>query len=137
MYSIEATNPKDWKWIAGIFQTLTDAEGFLNLIPEPARALQRIVEIHTTNYPVFIVENEGFQYGDLAFIQSVLKGLTPIGDEDHIHLNVYAVREDFAPDIPGSDYMGSLLHWHITDDSLAPQRSKALYAELKKIVRDA
>jgi hypothetical protein len=112
-------------------------ERFLNLVPESVRALQRIVEIQITNYPIFIVEDEGFQYGDLAFIQSVLKGLTPIGDEDHIHVNVYAVREDFAPDIPGTDYMGMLLHWHITDDSLAPPRLKALNAELRKIVHDA
>ncbi len=137
MYSIEATNAKNWKWISGIFQTLADAEGFLSLVPEPARSLQRIVEIQATKYPGFIVEDNGFQYGDLGFIQTRLKGLTPYGDEDQVHMNVYAVLEDFAPDIPGRDSMGSLLHWHITDELLVSPRSEVFDEELKELARSA
>lgn len=137
MYSIEATNAKSWKWISGIFQTFEEAEGFLNLVPEPARSLQRILEIQPAKYPVFIIENNGFQYGDLGFIQTRLKSLTPSGDEDHIHMNVYAVLEDFIPDVPGRDSMGSLLHWHITDEALVPPRSEVFDEELRELARNA
>jgi hypothetical protein len=52
-------------------------------------------------------------------------------------LNVYAIREDFAPSEPGIDSMGSLLHWHITDWTLVPPRSEVFDEELAKIARDA
>lgn len=136
MYSIEAQNSKGWKWISGIFQSLAGAEGFLVLIPEAARALQRIVEIQPEKYPLFIIEDNGFQYGDLGFIQTRLKSLSPDGDEDHVHMNVYAVLEDFVPKVPGRDSMGSLLHWHITNESLVPPRSEVFDEELKELARN-
>jgi hypothetical protein len=133
MFAIEATNPKKWRWIAAIFHDRHRAEAFLQSVPETARPLQHIVEIPVENYPVFVVEDQGFEYGDLAFVRAKLKGLTQKGDEDFIHLNVYAVKEDFSPDVPGIDGMGSLLHWHVTDDTLQPPRSVVFDEELEEI----
>ena len=137
MFSIEATNTKKWRWIAGIFAHRATAEAFLLSVPEAARSMQHIVELPVSRYPVFVVEERGFEYGDLNFVRAKLQGLVPHGDEDHIHMNVYAVREDFAPTRPGIDSMGGLLHWHITDWTLVPPRSEVFDEELSEIARDA
>ncbi|MFY7939595.1 MAG: hypothetical protein ACOVOX_01680 [Burkholderiaceae bacterium] len=133
MFAIEATNARKWRWIAGIFQHLDDAEQFLNSVPIQARAMQRIVEFPLQCYPVFIVEDQGFEYGDLDFVRAKLSALLPCGDEDQIHMNIYAVREDFVPAPPGVDSMGGLLHWHVTDWTLQPPRSAVFDEELSEI----
>ena len=137
MFSIEATNTKKWRWIAGIFAHRGAAEAFLLSVPEAARSMQHIVELPVSSYPVFVIEYRGFEYGDVNFVRAKLKGLVPHGNEDHIHMNVYAVREDFAPIRPGIDSMGGLLHWHITDWTLVPPRSEVFDEELAEIARDA
>jgi len=136
MFSIEATNTKKWRWIAGIFAHRAAAEDFLLLVPETARSMQHIVELPVAKYPVFVIEDRGFEYGDENFVSAKLQGLVVHGDEDHIHMNVYAVREDFVPARPGTDSMGSLLHWHITDWTLVPPRSEVFSEELAEIARD-
>ena len=133
MFAIEATNKKKRRWIAGIFLERQRAEAFLQSVPEEARELQSIVDVPVRNYPVFVIEDRGFEYGDLAFVRARLKSLMPNGDEDFIHLNVYAVKEDFAPDVPGVDAMGGLLHWHVTDDTLQSPRSVVFDEELGEI----
>ena len=137
MFSIEATNTKKWRWIAGIFAHRATAEAFLLSVPEAARSMQRIVEFPVSSYPVFVIEDGGFEYGDVNFVRAKLKGLVAHGDEDHIHMNLYAVQGDFAPARPGSDSMGGLLHWHITDWTLVSPRSEVFDEELAEIARDA
>jgi len=137
MFAIEATNTKKWRWIAGVFKQRSAAEAFLIAVPEAARKMQHIVEVPVSSYPVFVIEDRGFEYGDIDFVRAKLKSLVPKGDEDHIHLNVYAIREDFAPSEPGIDSMGGLLHWHITDWTLVPPRSEVFDEELAEIARDA
>jgi|CXWL01.1.fsa_nt_gi transposase InsO family protein len=88
------------------------------------------------NYPVFIIEERGFEYGGINFVRAKLKSLVPHEDEDYVHMNVYAVCEDFAPAEPGIDYMGSLLHWHITDSTLLLPRSQVFDEMLVKIAND-
>lgn len=133
MFVIEATNKKNWRWIAGIFLERQRAEAFLQDVPEEAREFQCVVEVPVGGYPVFVIEDQGFEYGDLAFVRERLKSLVPKGDDDFIHLNIYAVQVDFAPDVAGVDAMGGLLHWHVTDDTLHPPRSVAFDDELGKI----
>jgi hypothetical protein len=99
--------------------------------------MQHIVEVPVSRYPVFVIEDGGFEYGDINFVRAKLRSLLPQGDEDHIHMNVYAVREEFAPTEPGIDSMGGLLHWHITDWTLVPPRSEVFDEELAEIARDA
>jgi len=137
MFAIEATNTKGWRWIAGIFQERAAAEVFLLAVPDADRAMQHIVELPTNCYPVFVIEDRGFEYGDVNLVRARLRGLAPAGDEDHIHFNVYAIREDFAPTQPGADRMGGLLHWHVTDWTLKPPRSEVFEEELEEVVRGA
>lgn len=133
MYAIEATKSKKWRWIAGIFEHHSTAKAFLLSIPEAVNCKQHIVELLLKRYPVFIIEERGFEFGDINFVRAKLKSLSPHGNEDYIHVNVYAVREDFAPAEPGIDNMGSLLHWHITDSILHSPRSQLFDEELTKI----
>jgi hypothetical protein len=57
MFSIEATNTKKWRWIAGVFEHRAAAEAFLLKVPEVARATQHIVEFPVSSYPVFVIED--------------------------------------------------------------------------------
>jgi hypothetical protein len=134
MFAIEATNAKKWRWVSGVFAHRTDAEYFLQSIPVADRPMQHIVKLPVNKYPVFIIEDEKFEYGDINFVRAKIQSLVPDGDEDYIHMNVYALREDFAPAEPGSDSMGELLHWHITDWTLVPPRSTVFDQELAEIV---
>ena len=99
--------------------------------------MQHIVEFPVRRYPVFVIEKQGFEYGDINFVRAAIRGLVPRSDDDYIHLNIYAVREDFVPAKPGIDSMGGLLHWHITDSTLAPPQAQVFDQELAEIVRDA
>ncbi|MEK8035035.1 hypothetical protein AACH06_29820 [Ideonella sp. DXS29W] len=137
MFSIEATNAKKWRWIAGVFKDRSAAEAFLQAIPDANRAMQQLVELSVASYPIFVIEDRGFEYGDLSFVRARLGALVPCGDEDHVHMNVYAIREDFVPVKPGVDSMGSLPHWHITDRALVPPRSEVFDEELARIARNA
>ena len=66
-----------------------------------------------------------------------LTKLVPSGSEDDVLLNVYAVRQEFWPPVPGTDNMGELEQWHVTDSSLKPPESKVFDQELAEIVGDA
>jgi hypothetical protein len=137
MFAIEATNTKNWRWIAGVFKQRDAAETFLLSVPAAARQMQHIVEVPVSSYPIFVIEDRGFEYGDISFVRSKLKSLVPKGDEDYIHFNFYAIREDFAPSKPGIDSMGALPHWHITDWTLLSPRSEVFDEELAEIACDA
>jgi hypothetical protein len=137
MYVIEATNAKKWQWISGIFRNRAEAEVFFLSIPESARSFRRIIEIPVTRFPFFIIEDRGFEYGGLAFVRERLKKLVPSGSENNVLLNVYAVRQEFRPPVPGTDKMGELDHWHVTNFSLKPPESKVFDQELAEIVGDA
>lgn len=59
--------------------------------------------------------------------------MVPKDDDDFIHLNIYAVKEDFVPDVPGLDRMGGLHYWHVTGDTLQHPRSAVFDEELGEI----
>jgi len=136
MFVIEATNSRNWRWISGVFQHRANAQAYFDSIPESARPLQRIVEVRLAAYPLFIIEQQGFEYGDLHFVKDKLRALVPAGNDDHAHFNVYVIREDFVPAKPGTDIMGILMHWHITDEYLAPPRATSFANQLTKIVSE-
>lgn len=105
----------DRHWIAGIFQARDDAEAFLaSIVGEHAR----LVEIASCRYPFFVLESDGFEYGDLFWVQARLRTMPPVADDDAILCKVYLITEDFRPKRPGSDYMGLLQHWHVESSQL-------------------
>ena len=122
MFVIEASNEKGSRWISAICSERSAAEAFLKSVPDRLRTAQKLVDVPHKAYPLFIIENGGFQYGDANFIRNRLASLVPSGDEDTVHMNVYLIKGDYMPAQPGTDAMGNLFHWHITDDDLASPR---------------
>lgn len=132
MVAIEAQNNKGWRWISAICKDRRMAEAFLATVPPHLGTMQRFVEIPHDRYPLFVIEDRGFEYGNADLVRKRLAGLQPSGDEEAVMLNVYIVREDFVPERPGEDSMGYLYHWHITDDALKPPRSRVIDEELRE-----
>jgi len=137
MFAVEATNERQWRWISGVFSELSKAEQYLQSVPEPQRANQRMVRLPVAKYPVLIIEDQGFEYGDVNFVRARLRELEPCGDEDHVHMSVYAVLKDFEPSVAGVDSMSKLSHWHINDWYLTPPLSTYFDQELEEIASNA
>jgi len=137
MVAIEAQNDKGWRWISAICRDRQAAEAVLATVPAHLATMQRLVEIAHDRYPLFVIEDRGFEYGTADLVRKRLAELQPSGDEDAVLLNVYIVREDFVPEHPGEDSMGHLYHWHITDAALKPPRRPVIDEELKEAERDA
>ncbi|MCZ8322878.1 MAG: hypothetical protein O9296_15040 [Novosphingobium sp.] len=137
MVAIEAQNDKGWRWISAICRDRKVAEAFLGSVPPELRSMQLLVEIPHANYPLFVIEDRGFEYGNAQLVRKRLAELQPSGEEDRVLLNVYIVREDFLPEYPGQDSMGYLFHWHITDDALKPPRSRVIAEELEEAEHNA
>lgn len=135
MFVIEASNSRGRRWVSAICRDQQRAEAFLASIPADRRSAQRMSEIPTRDYPLFIVEDDGFEYGGPARVRARLSQLQPCGDEEAVLMNVYLVHEDFLPDPAGRDCMGRLEHWHITDDALRPPRIDGLLETLDRASR--
>jgi hypothetical protein len=105
-------------------------------IPESARSFQRIIEIPVTRFPFFIIEDRDFEYGGLAFVAERLKKLSRV-EVMTMSFERLRLRQGFRPSVPGTDNMGELKHWHVTDSSLKPPESKVFDQELAEIVGDA
>lgn len=132
MFVIEASNSRGRRWVSAICRDRQRAEEFLASIPADRRSAQRMSEIPAGDYPLFIVEDDGFEYEGAARVRARLSQLRPCGDEEAVLLNVYLVREDFLPDPAGMDCMGRLVHWHITDDALRTPRIGGLLEALDR-----
>lgn len=133
MFLIESTNAKGWRWISAAVLTMDEAQMQLLRIPDDVRGNHRITEHGGDAFPVFMVEDRGFELGDLAFVRSRLREQASCGDEDVVHFNVYAIKEAFIPESPGCDEMGGLLHWHVCDSTLRAPRAAVLDEELNDI----
>lgn len=136
MFVIEASNEKGARWISAICSERSPAEAFLTSVPDRVRATQKVVDVPHKAYPLFILEKGGFQYGDANFVRNSLATLTPSGSEDVVHMNIYVVREDFLPSNPGTDSMGNLFHWHVTDDDLASPRGVLRALGIREVGRE-
>ncbi|WP_128003646.1 hypothetical protein [Piscinibacter defluvii] len=137
MFVIESTNAKGWRWLSGVFEHQQAAERELNSIAPEVRHFHRIVQTPTATFPLFIIEDRGFAYVDINRVFCTLASTQPRGDDDHIHFNIYAVRREFKPSESGTDEMGLLLHWHITDTTLRQPRARVFRKELAEIASDA
>lgn len=131
MFSIEAENERGRRWVSAICRERVTAQAFLASVPDDLKSIQRLVEIPHDEYPLFILERDGFAYGDVSLVSRCLAALEPSGDEDAVLLNIYVLEQDHTPRFPGRDCMGSIRHWHITDWWLAPPHRQRLEDELR------
>lgn len=95
MFVIEASNEKGLRWISAICRERSSAEAFITSVPDGVRAAQKIVDVPHKAYPLFIIENGGFQYGDENFVRNNLAALTPSGSEDVVHMNILCCPRGF------------------------------------------
>ena len=137
MFIIESTNAKGWRWLSGVFVSRVEAESELAAIADDVRHYHRIVETVSHSFPIFILESRGFEYVNHKQVLEALAATHPRGDDDYIHFNVYAVRQVFRPSTAGTDEMGGLLHWHVTDNTLRQPRARVFKAELAEVAGDA
>lgn len=137
MFALLSTNEKSWKWISGIFVTEADADAEIQRIPHDQRHFHQKRAIGLDSFPLFIIEERDFEFGDLGTVMRRLASVVPAGDEDAIHFNVYALRSEFRPEVPGRDEMGRLLHWHVSDSTLVAPRAPVFARELSAFADNA
>jgi hypothetical protein len=119
------------QWVSGVFQHRQDAESYLAEIPEELRSVQRAQAFQVSGYPLYMSEKEaGFHVMSGTDAESLLGALQRKSDDEWCYLNLYKLREDWRPDQPGTDQMGSLAHVHIENwhlDRFAESGLKAFF----------
>jgi len=136
MYTIESVNTSGWRWISGVFLDWATATSELDSITPKPGISHVIVQAQPAQFPIFIIEDHGFHYLTLPTLLERLDSLEPKNDDEYFHFNIYALRAQFKPKVPGRDEMGRILHWHITDSSTKEPRASVFRAELGKIAGD-
>jgi len=139
MYAIEARKEKGKQWIFGIFKSRIDAERYFSTIPAGLRSRQSLKEIPFANYPFFVIEKcgpekDGFQYLDFEGVKAALTALRPIGTGDTELIIIFVLTEDFFSPEAGTDYMGILDHYHITNQSLGRKQHAFYLRYFRKVV---
>ena len=73
------------------------------------------------NYPLYVIESKAeFSFYSESEIKVELTKLLKCQqkDDEHIYDNIYLVKNDYQPKIPGKDYMGIIPHRHVDNDVL-------------------
>lgn len=111
-------------YVAGIFSTFDKAIAFGGSMHVGDRSA-RLVELAVTGFPFFLVEDDDFfaaTRAELAeYVARAGRERRRYGPEDlpqEIHMNVFRIVEEYAPQSPGTDWMGSLSHFHVVNDTL-------------------
>ena len=105
-------------WVSGVFRKHADALAYVEEVPDELRALQSIVEAPLPEYPVYLLETDGFVLHSATSLGEFLAGIPRVDDEDWCYCNVYRLVEDWRPDRAGTDFMGAIRHVHIENDHL-------------------
>lgn len=103
-------------------QAATDA--YLAPIPAPSRAKHSVLDLADLSYPFYICDDgaEGFRFFlTEAQVVAELKQYAKERrreDEDWCYTNLYRITDDCCPNLPGTDYMGVLPHYHVDNRTL-------------------
>ncbi|MCW3792850.1 hypothetical protein OM416_14765 [Paenibacillus sp. LS1] len=125
MFIIVATKG-DLKWISGVFQAEDVARQYMDLIPEELKGYQEIIQVENITYPFYIIERQEspFRFLGEAEVISLFDHTDMSDDEDEVHFNIYTIDSDYRPKKPGTDYMGTLRHDHVTNEFIAMYREE-------------
>ena len=111
-------------YIAGIFSTFDKALAFGCSMRVGDRSV-RLIELTVSEFPFFLVEDDDFfaaTRAELAeYVERAGRERRRYGPEDlpqEIHMNVFRIGEEYAPQPRGTDWMGSLSHFHVVNDTL-------------------
>ncbi|WP_339169181.1 hypothetical protein MKX75_07865 [Paenibacillus sp. FSL R5-0341] len=127
MFIIVATKG-DLKWVSGVFQAEDVARQYMDLIPEELKEYQEIIQVENITYPFYIIERQEspFRFLGKAEVISLFDHTDISEDEDEVHFNIYTIDFDYRPKKPGTDYMGTLRHDHVTNDFIERYREEGL-----------
>ncbi|MBY0118040.1 hypothetical protein NST33_07910 [Paenibacillus sp. FSL L8-0435] len=114
------------KWVSGVFQAEDLARQYMDLIPDELKAFQEFIQIENITYPFYIIERQDSPFRFLGKDEMIsLFDKTDVSeDEDEVHFNIYTVDSDYRPKNPGTDYMGTLRHDHVTNESIEMYREE-------------
>lgn len=112
MFVIEARKGRA-RWISGLFRSADRARSFHASIPEDEREHHRLYELDSSDYPVYMIDDEDFRFVTADQVERALDEIERVDDEDHVYFNVYRFVADHESDPPGADEMGMLSHHHI------------------------
>ncbi|MEK4272770.1 hypothetical protein [Paenibacillus sp. FSL R7-0026] len=114
------------KWISGVFQAEDVARQYMHLIPDELKAYQKFIQIENLTYPFYIIERQDSPFRFLGKDEMIsLFDKTDVSeDEDAVHFNIYTVDSDYRSNKPGTDYMGTLRHDHVTNESIEIYREE-------------
>ena len=121
MFVVQATDGFR-RWISGAFHSRSAVDMYLSQIPKKQRSKQSIIDLAGLTYPLYICEDEkGFHFLTEVEVITALKHYTNDlrhDDEDWCYTNLYRIVGNWQPKLPGTDYMGSLPHYHVTNSTL-------------------
>ncbi|MEI0738855.1 hypothetical protein VQ056_23160 [Paenibacillus sp. JTLBN-2024] len=87
----------------------------MNGNPANSRQFQRFYSIEF-DFPFYIIKKRGFEFVDEVGLMKRINGQQVTDDE--VYFTIYKIESDYRPDEAGVDFMGSLMHVHVTQDFL-------------------
>jgi hypothetical protein len=111
------------RWVCGVFRSQAATDAYLALIPAPSRAKHSVLDLADLSYPFYICDDgaQGFRFLTEAQVVAELKQYAKERrreDEDWCYTSLYRITDDCCPNLPGTDYMGALPHYHVDNRML-------------------
>lgn len=125
MFIIVATKG-NLKWVSGVFQAEDVARQYMDLIPDELKVYHEFIQLENLTYPFYIIERQESPFRFLGKDEMIsLFDKTDVSeDEDEVHFNIYTIDSDYRSNKPGTDYMGTLRHDHVTNESIEMYREE-------------
>lgn len=121
------------KWISGIFQAEEVALHYMEQIPEELKEHQNLIHVENMKFPFYIIESqEDFQFLSEDEVVALFNNTDVSEDEDEVHFNIYTIHSDYIPKKPGTDYMGILLHDHVTNEFIERYKEEGTEILIKR-----
>ncbi|MFO1225479.1 hypothetical protein [Roseateles sp.] len=125
MFLIESTNAKNWRWISGLVATRAEAELQLAATSESQRHFrQNRGDLRCRAPNLFMIEAQGFEFGDIEFIRQRLRLLSWLAMKTSFTSMSTRSNRTFFQRWPGRDEAG-FSHFIGTSATLPPSISVA------------
>lgn len=123
---IVAARQLNRRWIAGVFTRGDVARHYFASIPDELRQYQRLYEIPLRDYPVYLIEDDGFRFVSEAEALAELQAVQRVDDDEQVYFILYKIAADYRPDEPGTDHIGAFQHVHVDNLCLAQRPTRLL-----------
>lgn len=107
-------------WVSGLFERESDAQLYLQQIPEAERARHKLMALEGLQYPVYLIEDAaGMRFMTPEAALDDIKSHAPTQSDDQCCATIYRFDRDYRPKHAGADEMGSIHHKHIDNEMLS------------------